>query len=57
MPALRLKTVPQIFHGDSLIGGFSELSDLDKRDQLNSLEMKLDSTDQCGRRISAGSTI
>lgn len=34
----KLKTVPQIFHGDALIGGFSELSDLDKRDQLNSLK-------------------
>ena len=34
----KMKTVPQIFHGDALVGGFSELTDLDKKDQLNSLK-------------------
>jgi len=34
----KMKTVPQIFNGDALVGGFSELSDLDKKDQLVSLK-------------------
>ena len=33
-----MRTVPQIFNGDELIGGFMELSDLDKRDGLGSLK-------------------
>lgn len=32
-----MKTVPQIFHGDRLIGGYSELAALDAEDQLKSL--------------------
>jgi len=32
-----LKTVPQIFSGDTLIGGYTELSALDQKDQLESL--------------------
>lgn len=34
----RMKTVPQIFAGDQLIGGFVELAKLDKKDGLNSLK-------------------
>jgi glutaredoxin 3 len=34
----KLKTVPQIFNEDALVGGFSELSDLDKKDKLSSLK-------------------
>jgi glutaredoxin 3 len=34
----KLKTVPQIFNGDALIGGFDALNDLDKKDQLLSLK-------------------
>jgi glutaredoxin 3 len=34
----KMKTVPQIFNGDQLIGGFSELSELDKKDELASLK-------------------
>ncbi len=33
-----MKTVPQIFHGDVLVGGFTELAALDKTDQLRSLK-------------------
>lgn len=33
-----MKTMPQIFHGDRLIGGFSDLSALDQKDQLGSLK-------------------
>ena len=32
-----MKTVPQIFHGDRLIGGYTELAALDAQDQLKSL--------------------
>lgn len=32
-----MKTFPQIFHGSELIGGFSDLSEKDKADQLSSL--------------------
>jgi glutaredoxin 3 len=34
----KLKTVPQIFNGDTLIGGFDSLNELDKKDQLISLK-------------------
>jgi len=33
-----MKTVPQIFFGDRLIGGFQELSELDQKDGLASLK-------------------
>jgi glutaredoxin 3 len=33
-----MKTVPQIFHGNKLIGGFRELEALDQQDQLVSLQ-------------------
>lgn len=33
-----MKTMPQIFSGDRLIGGFTELAALDKSDQLASLK-------------------
>jgi glutaredoxin 3 len=32
-----LKTMPQIFHGERLIGGYSDLAELDQSDQLASL--------------------
>jgi glutaredoxin 3 len=32
-----MKTVPQIFKGGDLIGGFTELAALDQKDQLSSL--------------------
>ncbi len=32
-----MQTMPQIFHGEKLIGGFTELSKLDSKDQLKSL--------------------
>ena len=32
-----MKTMPQIFHGERVIGGFNELSALDQKDQLKSL--------------------
>ena len=32
-----MKTVPQIFHGDRLIGGYTELAELDAKDGLASL--------------------
>ncbi len=33
-----MKTVPQIFFGERLIGGFTELADLDKKGSLVSLK-------------------
>ncbi len=33
-----MKTMPQIFAGDQLIGGFTELSELDGKDQLASIK-------------------
>ncbi len=32
-----MRTMPQIFKGDQLVGGFQELSALDQQDQLESL--------------------
>ncbi len=32
-----MKTMPQIFNGEVLVGGYSELAALDKKDQLKSL--------------------
>jgi len=32
-----MRTMPQIFHGDDLIGGYQDLAALDKKDQLKSL--------------------
>lgn len=34
----KMKTVPQIFNGETLIGGFTELSQLDQEDHLKSLK-------------------
>ena len=34
----QMKTVPQIFVGEILIGGFTELSKLDRKDSLASLK-------------------
>ena len=33
-----MKTMPQIFAGESLIGGYTQLADLDKKDGLASLK-------------------
>ena len=33
-----LRTMPQIFKGDSVIGGYSDLAELDGKDQLVSLK-------------------
>lgn len=33
-----MQTVPQIFHGENLIGGFQQLAELDRKDNLNSLK-------------------
>lgn len=33
-----MKTMPQIFAGDQLVGGFQELSALDQKDKLSSLK-------------------
>ncbi|MGE4233078.1 MAG: glutaredoxin domain-containing protein [Bacteriovoracia bacterium] len=33
-----MKTVPQIFSGDTLIGGYTDLEAIDKKDQLESLK-------------------
>lgn len=35
-----LKTMPQIFHGETLVGGYSELAALDGTDQLASLKQE-----------------
>lgn len=35
-----MQTVPQIFWGDQLIGGFDQLSDRDKQDQLEFMKSK-----------------
>jgi glutaredoxin 3 len=32
-----MRTMPQIFNGDQLIGGYTELAALDQKDQLKSL--------------------
>ncbi len=32
-----MKTMPQIFHGERLIGGYTELAALDQKDELRSL--------------------
>lgn len=34
----KMRTMPQIFHGEKLIGGFSDLAALDAKDQLESLK-------------------
>ncbi len=33
-----MKTMPQILHGEKLIGGFNDLDAIDKKDQLASLK-------------------
>ena len=33
-----MRTMPQVFHGERLIGGYQELSMLDSQDQLASLK-------------------
>lgn len=33
-----MRTMPQIFHGDRLVGGYMELAELDRQDQLASLK-------------------
>jgi glutaredoxin 3 len=33
-----MKTMPQIFSGETLVGGYRELADLDQKDQLASLK-------------------
>jgi glutaredoxin 3 len=33
-----MKTMPQILHGEKLIGGFSDLAAIDKKDRLESLK-------------------
>ena len=33
-----MKTMPQILHGEALIGGFSDLAAIDQKDQLASLK-------------------
>lgn len=33
----RMKTLPQIFHGDDLIGGYTELAALDAKDKLKGI--------------------
>lgn len=33
-----MKTMPQIFNGDKLIGGYTELAELDRKDKLASLK-------------------
>ncbi|MBK9294078.1 MAG: glutaredoxin 3 [Oligoflexia bacterium] len=33
-----MKTMPQIFHGDKLIGGYNQLAALDGKDKLASLK-------------------
>jgi glutaredoxin 3 len=34
----KMKTVPQIFNDDALIGGYSDLATLDQKDSLDSLK-------------------
>lgn len=34
----KMRTMPQIFFGDQLIGGYTELAALDQKDQLQSLK-------------------
>jgi len=34
-----MKTAPQIFHNDQLIGGYTELAALDGKDQLKSIKI------------------
>jgi glutaredoxin 3 len=33
-----MRTMPQIFAGEKLIGGYTDLADLDQKDQLASLK-------------------
>ena len=33
-----MKTMPQILHGDQVIGGYMDLAQLDRKDQLSSLK-------------------
>ena len=33
-----MKTMPQIFHGERLIGGYTDLAEVDAQDQLASLK-------------------
>ena len=33
-----MRTVPQIYNGDELIGGYQELAELDQKDQLEGLK-------------------
>lgn len=33
-----MKTMPQIFHGEELVGGYTDLAALDQKDQLSSLK-------------------
>ena len=33
-----MKTMPQIFNGDALVGGYDDLATLDRKDQLASLK-------------------
>jgi glutaredoxin 3 len=34
-----MKTLPLIFHGERLVGGYQELAELDRTDQLQSLKV------------------
>lgn len=34
----KMRTVPQIFSGERLIGGYAELAELDRKDSLESLK-------------------
>ncbi len=33
-----MKTVPMIYHGDRLVGGYTDLAEMDQKDQLASLK-------------------
>ena len=35
-----MKTMPQILHGDRVIGGYTDLAALDRQDQLSSLKTR-----------------